>query len=343
MTLYPEGQRLFYIREETVVGTPESTPYLRYAEDVSVDHEVTINARTGDTAGFRGFKGVAGQETNPVSWASELGPVTVVDANSRPIIHDTLIACGFELSTDVASDPKYLIYTRVMRDHGAATIHVRDGADDANEYWRHLLAGVRASGTLQIGASDRWMWQAEGNAASGTRELISAALGTPDYDGSIETAPAVGVNNYIHIVELGADGAYDGCVHSIEVDTRMVVTERNTPECRHVDLRPRDGVLVNLTVEDTSDFDWYGLRDAQTALVVTLADRDGTFTGVAPSVAGDYVVIPFTARISAIAPSTNAALRTLDVTLEEIFPEASADGGGLQTANGFKIVFVTKA
>lgn len=340
---FPEGLNNFYIEPEATPGTGETVAAgdIRYAENISADHKKTILTRTGAAPVWRGFKGIVGVGSYPLSYDTEIGPVTVEDANSRPICHPHLIACGFALTSSVAGDPKYLFYTRKTSNHGSATAEVHQGDETRAKYWNWRFVGFRADWTLDLPASEKHLLSLDGNAASGTKTLVGSALALPDYSVGVEPTPAIGVNNYIAITVVDTDAVYAGCVHSGSIAGNMGLTEVNTPECREVELRPDGGVTWTLTVEEVDDFNWYALRDAAAGLFVVWANADGNFTGTAPAATGDYVLYTGTFQITDIAPSADLRLNCLDVTLQEIWPDAS-DDGGLQPADGFQIIFVTK-
>lgn len=340
MTYTDKLSRLLAKVETTYNSDPTLTTAdnLLYAEGVEIDPDQEALVREGETPHAPGTKPVMGPIQAPVSLQVELGPLAVADGSERPPAHPVLIAGGMALTTSVGGDNKYLQYQRASANHGSAWFERYLRSDDASTEVKLAVGGVRGNGKLMIPGNGRWMFQLDGQGASGSTSNSGAGPGTNDYD-DLALCEEVAVGHqtiarvYVEDDSLNyytLTGAY---VHSAEVDLGFSVEVLPALGRRRVKLVPgRMSMNLKLDMLNLTSWNPRTIKAARKTVRVTLYNTDLTWNVLEPTVSGDYCLFDATFTIKDAKIATAAGARVWDVNLDAAFPQVSSDGGGIRSA-----------
>lgn len=349
MSIYPEKLGYVACKKETTYNTDPTIAIpgdLLYCEELSHDQNYEMAARTGDSPKRAGFRMVKTNFDGPISLTVELDQYSVTGDSAVPVCDPILHCCGFERTPSTGGENKTQTYLLQTAGHGSSWFEIAEINEDEDDCAIYEYGGVRGDWTLSMPGDGLWTFAMDGNSASGTyaRKGSGPDAGV-DYDGNICELPAVGGGCVVVISVLDGDTTYPiatASLHSAEFSGNMGLQAKNTLAGRKITLVPTEPVGGSLTLEQVDfneGFDPYDIRNNSKVFTVFVASKDLSFTGLVPANDGTYVCVYGSFVIADFAKGLAMGARTWEINLAGAYPESSADGGGLDPADDFRIIF----
>ncbi len=296
-----------------------------YAEEFSVTVADGVTPRNGMSPYAPGFKPFPTLRTAEFSGKVFINPLTLTVGSEVPSEDPILRLIGF--GAGVATTPagsKIRTYQWLAHGQGSTSLLLTEFDEADANGTKTTLTGCRAQGTINLVGEGAATIDFSGQAATSTVLNNAAgpvALSYPD------DCPVVGGAGTVTITELGGDAVFGGLLFDAEL-SGYPVNPSNGLGGRVIQMRPDGaiGITLNLEQQTLDDFDPIAYAAAKTALTVHIALPAAT-------AGGDSVEFDFTVCImSASSDDGPAGNKTWGLDCIVIFPEDTADGGGLVPA-----------
>lgn len=323
-----------------VEGTYDTNPGLaagtaRYAEEFSVTVADGLTARNGMSPYAPGFKNYPTLRTAEFSGKVFLHALTLTTGSEIPKEDAFLRLIGF--GAGVATTPagsKIRTYSMLAHGQGSTSLLLTEFNEADGNGTKTTLTGCRAQGTINLVGEGAATIDFSGMAATSTVLNNGAGpvpLSYPD------VCPIVGGAGTVTITELGGDAVFGGLLFDSEFSC-YPVTASNGLGARVIQMRPDGaiGITLNMEQQTLDDFDPVAYGAAKTALTVHI-ELPAAGAGL------DSVEFDFTVNIMGVSSDDGpAGNKTWGLDCIVIFPEDSADGGGLvPTADVFTLTYRT--
>ena len=293
-----------------------------YAEEFSVTVADGITARNGMSPFGPGFKAFPTLRTAEFSGKVFLNPLTLTVGSEVPSEDPILRLIGFGAgATATPAGSKTRTYSMLAHGQGSTSLLLTEFDEADANGTKTTLTGCRAQGTINLVGEGPATIDFSGMAASSTVLNNGAGPVSLSYP---DDCPIVGGAGTVTITELGGDAVFGGLLFDAEIAC-YPVTASNGLGGRVIQMRPDGaiGLTLNLEQQTLDDFDPVAYGAAKTALTVHI-ELPAATSG------GDSVEFDCTVNIMGVSSDDGpAGNKTWGLDCIVIFPEDSADGGGL--------------
>lgn len=335
-----------------------------YAEEVSGNAFAQESIRRNGVAAMRaGFRSVASKATGSLSLTSEIAHADLADENARPSLHPLLMAAAFTVAGAADADyagPGYtanggnndIIVTYSSKgvtqaSNGSARIEITQHAQGDATGNKHTFAGFVADYSISYAYGERMMISFEGASKPARPTAVTTPTTNSPY---ADEAPAMGLGATAMIQRLSDDSVWGGGsasapntagigLISLEISGNNNIQERGG-------INGAGGVVgffasatdpheVSVVLEQTNiaDWDWHDLHQGEDPIYIR---------SVVPSASNANLLIEvaFHMMIESIEQGEANGRRIATISGHTIWPESSADGGGLQPASPLVIKYI---
>ncbi len=232
----------------------------------------------------------------------------------------------------------------------SARVQYLEIAENLSEGYLHDLKGARHGWTLRMPGGDHWVLACDGKSlATKPAKQTGLTLGSS----FVDNTAIVGLGANYSVTQISGPATFgksaeDGTAASLtafcynmELESNLEIAEVVAPngnlgvaQVRYNAGRPRLTMTLD-QVTWSDDWDLYTFADANNAIRVSHA------CPVPGASATDFVLFQFTGQIVEIERAEQNGYKTTNVTLDYLYPDAAADGGGLVPADSCVFKYIT--